>query len=360
VSGQTVRNAKAGQESGALAVVRSHWRELQAMMPSHMKALGWYAGVTAALNKDAKLLAAANNNPSSLMTALNEAAQLGLIPGTDQYYLTWRTLKDGGPQILGIVGYQGEIELIYRAGAVSSVVVEVVRANDEFVWRRGSLDDRQPPRWQGAQMVPYHVADWFGDRGDVIGAYAYATMKEGGISQVVVVGQERIKRAMSASSTADKSFSPWHTDYAAMVMKTAAHDLQKWVPTSAEYRREELRAVAEVAAEHAPPQPAAPPAGPVVVEAERLDDTPPAAEPPITQAQLTKLHTLLSKCGSTTHEAKRDDVSVLVGHPIESTKDLTKAEAITVIDVLERAAADNNPAEALGQIITQLAGGQDG
>ncbi len=30
-----------------------------------------------------------------------------------------------------------------------------------------------------------------------------------------------------------------------MWMKTAVHELQKWVPTSAEYRREQLRAAAE-------------------------------------------------------------------------------------------------------------------
>jgi recombination protein RecT len=358
VSGTTVRNAKADQESGALAVVRSHWRELQAMMPTHVKPLGWYAGAQAALLKDKDLLAAANANPGSMMTALNEAAQLGLLPGTDQYYLTWRKLKTG-PQVLGIVGYQGEIELIYRAGAVSSVVVEVVRKNDVFVWRRGSLDSEQPPRWQGAQQVPYHPADWFGDRGDVLGAYAYAVMKDGAISKVVVVDQERIRRALSASPTAKTDYSPWKTDFAAMVMKTAAHDLQKWVPTSAEYRREELRAAADVAAEHAAPQSVPPPALSNVVDAEVVNEpqSPPGQSDPITSAQLTKLHTLLGKCGVTEQDAKRDDVSTLVGRQLASTKDLTKAEGVTVIDVLERAAADGNPVEALGQIIAELAGG---
>ena len=92
--------------------------------------------------------------------------------------------------------------------------------------------------------------DWFApDRGEVVGAYAYAIMKDGATSRVVVIGPREIERAMSASATADKAFSPWKTDYAAMVRKTAVHELAKWVPTSAEYRVEQLRAIATVQAE---------------------------------------------------------------------------------------------------------------
>lgn len=361
MSGTTVAQAKEQQETGALAVMKMHSRGLLAVLPTHVKPAGWYAGAQAALRKDKDLLAAANANPGSLMNALNEAAQLGLNPGTDQYYLTWRRVK-GTPQILGIVGYQGEIELIYRAGAVSSVRVDVVRANDLFIWTPGRIDQNPVPRWDGPMVTPYHEADWFGDRGDVLGAYAYAVMKDGAISKVVIIDQERIKRAIAASPTANSSHSPWKTDYAAMVLKTGAHDLTKWVPTSAEYRREELRAAADVAAEHAGPQIAPPPAAfpaDLVVDADIVDEPvvdqlPSGADEPITQAQLTKLHTVLSKCGVTTNTAKRDDVSALVGRQIESTKDLTKAEAITVIDVVERAAADGNPAEALGAVIAGL------
>ena len=70
-----------------------------------------------------------------------------------------------------------------------------------------------------------------------------------------------------------------------MVLKTAVHQLAKWVPTSAEYRREQLRAATEVAREipqspiavHVPTD-AAPPVwadadGVIVDEAELIADS---------------------------------------------------------------------------------------
>jgi recombination protein RecT len=116
---------------------------------------------------------------------------------------------------------------MYRAGAVSSVIVEVVRENDGFVLRPG--------------YPPDHTYNPFADvkdRGNIIGAYAYAVMKDGAISKVVTVNTERIVRAKTASGVKeDDNYSPWRNDPAAMWMKTAVRDLAKWVPTSAEYRR---------------------------------------------------------------------------------------------------------------------------
>lgn len=256
MSSNSVSSAVEQQQTGALAVMNTHRDDLLCQLPSHVRGAGWYASAEAAVRRDPKLYAAANANPGSLMNALTHAARLGLQPGTEEFYLTWRKVRDK-PEVVGMPGYQGEIELIYRAGAVSSVIVEVVRAADRFEYVPGR-DER-----------PTHVVDWFGDRGDVIGAYAYAIMRDGATSKVVVIGEERIKRAMAASPTANSSHSPWKTDYAAMVLKTAAHDLQKWVPTSAEYRREQLRAARDVADEHPAPAPADPPG---VIDGEVVDD----------------------------------------------------------------------------------------
>ena len=77
------------------------------------------------------LMKAAEANPDSLITALMRCAALGHQPGTEEFYLTPRKVK-GRLEILGITGYQGYIELMYRAGAVSSVIVETVRRNDEI------------------------------------------------------------------------------------------------------------------------------------------------------------------------------------------------------------------------------------
>lgn len=209
--------------------------ELLAALPSHLqdKGVGWLTSALSALRKNPEVLKCANQDPGSLIVALSEAAQKGLMPGTDEYYITPK-----GGKILGVVGYQGEVELMYRAGAVSSVIVENVYENDKFEWNPGTM------------TKPLHQVDWFGgDRGKIIGSYAYAIMKDGAVSKVVIVNQERIDRAKKASATAGKSFSPWTSDEAAMILKTAAHDLAKWVPTSAEYIREQVRAVRDVANE---------------------------------------------------------------------------------------------------------------
>lgn len=215
--------------------------ELLASLPSHLqdKGVGWLTSSLAALRKNDFLLKCANQDPASLIVALSEAAQLGLMPGTDEYYLTPKAGK-----ILGIVGYQGEIELMYRAGAVSSVIVENVYANDKFSWNPGTM------------TKPLHEVDWFGgDRGKIIGSYAYAIMKDGAVSKVVVVDQKRIERAKSASASASSGKnSPWLSDEAAMILKTAAHDLAKWVPTSSEYIREQVRAIRDVANEPVKPK----------------------------------------------------------------------------------------------------------
>ncbi|WP_030777812.1 recombinase RecT, partial [Streptomyces sp. NRRL F-2664] len=131
--------------------------------------------------------------------------------------------------IQGIVGYQGIIELIYRAGAVSSVIVETVHEHDTFSYVPGR-DER-----------PVHEIDWFGtDRGPLVGVYAYAVMKDGATSKVVVLNRSQVMEAKAKSDGANgkyPQYSPWNTNEEAMWLKTAARRLAKWVPTSAEYMR---------------------------------------------------------------------------------------------------------------------------
>lgn len=218
-----IGNEIARQEQTPAAVIEQYKPELALVAASHVKVDTFARLAVGALRQNPKLAAAAQNNPASLMSALMTAARLGLEPGTEQFYL--RPIKRRGqPEVQGIVGYQGIVELIYNAGAASSVVVEVVRANDEFNYVPG-LHER-----------PVHKVDWFADRGDLVGAYAYAVMQGGATSKVVVLNRDHIARAKAKSDGADGEYSPWRTDEEAMWLKTAARRLGKWVPTSAEKR----------------------------------------------------------------------------------------------------------------------------
>jgi hypothetical protein len=58
----------------------------------------------------------------------------------------------------------------------------------------------------------------------------------------------------------------------------------------------------------------------------------------ITAAQLTKLHTVLTKIGrGDDRDWALNEYDRIIGHPVTSSKELTKAEAMRVIDALEQA-----------------------
>ncbi|MGA5635020.1 recombinase RecT [Streptomyces lydicamycinicus] len=257
MTGQTIGNAVAVRDNGPGALVAQHRADLELVMPSHLqKRVGaWIRTTQGLLRRDEKLLEAAQNDPGQFMSVLLDAARLGLEPGTEQYHLVPRwNRKKRCTEITGVRGYQGEIELMYRAGAVSSVIVEVAREKDQFEYEPG-IDER-----------PRHKVDWDLDleqRGGLRLVYAYAVMKDGATSKVVVLNRGHIAKARAKSDSANGKYperSPWATDEEAMWLKTAAHRLTKWVPTSAEYIREQLRAKADVNAER---QPAPLPTGPL-------------------------------------------------------------------------------------------------
>lgn len=238
----TVTNAVAQRDNTPGTLIKQYSASFAAVLPSHIKADTWVRLAQGALKRGKRqpdgrfeLEVAAANDPGKFLAALLDAARLGLEPGTEAYYLTPRKQK-GRLEILGIVGYQGYIELIYRAGAVSSVVVQVVRRNDEYRYDRGV--DRVP-----VHRFPAFARDT--ERGERIGVYAYAHMKDGAISQVVELNVDDIERIKKSSQGADSEYSPWVNHTTAMWMKSAVRQLQKWVPTSAEFRMELARALAE-------------------------------------------------------------------------------------------------------------------
>jgi recombination protein RecT len=248
---ETISTAIAKRDTGPQAVVEQYRGDLAMVMPSHVNAQAWTRLALGALRRDPKLFEAAQNDTGALMSALMDAAQKGLTPGTEEYYLVPRRRKRGAPYtVQGVTGYQGYIEMMYRAGAVSSVIVENVYANDVFQYRPGR-DER-----------PVHEIDWDAeDRGRLRLVYAYAIMRDGATSKVVVLNRADITKIRAKSDGAHSEYSPWNTNEPAMWLKSAARQLRKWVPTSAEYIRERLRAAAEVEAEQqaTPVLPATPP-----------------------------------------------------------------------------------------------------
>jgi recombination protein RecT len=218
----------ATRDNSPRAMVAEYRNDFAMVLPSHVRPDTFVRVAQGALKRGRKqgnqyeLEIAAKNNPGAFMAALLDAARLGLEPGSSEYYLTPRKTK-GQLEILGIVGWQGYVELMYRAGHVSSVVAEVVHANDKFRFQPGRDD------------VPEHEIDWDAtDRGPLRLAYAYARMKDGSTSKVVVLNRAAIDRVKKSSQGADSDYSPWKQHEEAMWLKSAVRQLAKWVPTSAE------------------------------------------------------------------------------------------------------------------------------
>lgn len=240
---ETVSSAVAQRQNTPGELIRQYSTSFATVLPSHVKPETWVRLAQGALKKGKRLPngafeleVAAANNPGVFLAALLDAARQGLTPATEEYYLTPRKVK-GQLEILGITGYQGYVELMYRAGAVSSVVVQVVRENDEYRYQRGI--DRTPVH----RFKPFARE---AERGPIVGVYAFAEMQTGAVSQVVELNQDDIDRIKAVNPAANSEYSPWTKWEAAMWMKSAARQLRKWVPTSAEYRMEIARAAAEV------------------------------------------------------------------------------------------------------------------
>jgi recombination protein RecT len=284
---ETVTQAVAKRDNAPTALIEQYSTSFASVLPSHVKPETWVRLAQGALKKGKRINApnpkapdhvnhtrfelevAAANNPGVFLASLLDAARLGLTPGSEEYYLTPRKVA-GRLEILGIVGYQGYVELMYRAGAVGSVVVQVVRENDTYRYDRG-IDE-----------CPVHQFPPFAreaTRGPLLGTYAYARMKDGALSQVVELNIDDIERIKKANPASGGEYSPWVKWEASMWMKSAARQLRKWVPTSAEYRRELARTTVEaqrVTETHDLP---APPAEVDVLDGEVVEDWPETAVP---------------------------------------------------------------------------------
>jgi recombination protein RecT len=232
---ESVTGAIAKRDEGPGAIIRQYSDDFQQVLPSHINGPTWVRLAQGVLRRDKNLAAAAKRNPASLMQALLECARLGHEPGTESFYL----IPMGG-EIEGWEGYRGVVERMYRAGAVTAVKAEVVKANDQFEFSPTEMD------------VPIHKIDWFSNRGEAIGAWAYADMIGGVKSRVVVINQEYLQKVRAESKGSNSASSPWKKWEDSMILKTALHRLEPFVPTSSEYIREKLRAERDVAAESAP------------------------------------------------------------------------------------------------------------
>ena len=340
--------------SAAIAAMWSRAGDFEAVLPGHVDVKSFLGTTAGALYASKDLMDAAQADPESLIIAMMRCATLGHLPGTEEYYLTPRKRK-GNPYVLGIEGYRGVVERMYRSGAVARVVVREVCAADPFSFIEGiDAIPRHSTGGDGATGAGFFGQDGSRIRGQMVGVYAYAKLATGEFSQVVLLGRDDVLAARDAGGwTPDDIYSPWNRFDAgkgrpefqgrSMWWKTAAKRLEPWVPTSAEYRREQLRAsvAAAVTAGNGHAQ-QLPQAGPAAVTSPRREIAAPpggqaaAPDPPrASSGQLTLIGRRLAML-EVEDDQRLSTIVTLAGRELAGTSELTRDEATHIKGLLDR------------------------
>lgn len=223
-----IEKRKAGPEG----IIEEYRDDFGLVLPSHVKPEQFVRLAQSAYRRgDARMREAAQNDVGSFLACLLDCARLGLEPG-DTYHLV--PFKGS---LTGIRDWKGEVELMYRTGRIKAVKCEVVYANDTWEWSPTRM--QLPVHERAGGEGPGRAGDWFGvDRGEMVGVYAYAELIDGGTSRVVVMTRSEVEAIKAVSKTSGRSDSIWNTWPDRAWMKTAMHQLWKWVPKSAEFMGE--------------------------------------------------------------------------------------------------------------------------
>ena len=210
--------------------------EIAKMLPKHLNAerLLKVAQIAATTTPDL-----AKCDVASLVGAIGQCAQMGLEPNTvlgHAYLVPFNTKRkdaSGGERWVNsvqvIIGYKGLIDLARRSGQIVSIAAHEVCQADKFDLVYG-LDEK------------LNHTPAMGDRGEVIGFYAVAKLKDGGHCfefmsrhQVEAIrdGSQGYQRAKKLGK---ESAHPWSAHFVEMGRKTAIRRLAKFLPLSVEFQ----------------------------------------------------------------------------------------------------------------------------
>lgn len=120
-----------------------------------------------------------------------------------------------------IVGYKGYIDLFYRHELSKALYAERVYRNDRFNITLGS--DRRIE----------HIPCIDGDRGDIIGYYAYASTTRGQEQIYFMSHYEMVKFKNSTQNTQFSNF--WRDNFDEMALKTVIRRVLTYMPKSIEF-----------------------------------------------------------------------------------------------------------------------------
>lgn len=210
--------------------------EIAKMLPKHLNAerLLKVAQIAATTTP-----ALAKCDVASLVGAIGQCALMGLEPNTvlgHAYLVPFNTKRkdtNGGERWVNsvqvIIGYKGLIDLARRSGQIVSIAAHEVCERDKFEMVYG-LDEK------------LNHTPAMGERGEVIGFYSVAKLKDGGHCfefmsrhQVETIrdGSQGFQQAAKYGKQASH---PWMAHFVEMGRKTVIRRLAKFLPLSVEFQ----------------------------------------------------------------------------------------------------------------------------
>ena len=203
-------------------LIRAMEPEIRRALPKIVTPERFTRMALSALNTTPKLMECSQ---MSFLTALMNAAQLGLEPNTPlgQAYLIPYN-NHGKLECQFQLGYRGMIDLAYRSGNVQFIDARTVYENDQFDYELG------------LHANLYHKPT-LGERGSVRAFYAVYKTTNGGFRFEIMGKSGMDTYAERYSRSYEKESSPWRQNYEAMAKKTCIRQLLKYAPMNAELQK---------------------------------------------------------------------------------------------------------------------------
>lgn len=233
MSNQVLRNITNGNKNQVAqrqdfpSMLKQFQGEIARALPRHINPDRMARIALTAFRQTPKL---AECDPRSVFAAVIQSSQLGLEVGLAGE----AHLVPFGNQCQLIPGYTGLMKLARQSGQVIDIYAHEVRIKDKFSLTLGlnrSLE-HEPLTATGGFPASEDV------RGEVIGFYAVAVLKDGSKTFVAMsVDEVNRIRDNSRGYQAAKRFrkeSPWDTNFVAMGCKTVIRGLCKFLPKSPE------------------------------------------------------------------------------------------------------------------------------
>ena len=201
-------------------VIQAGAKQFATALPKHVNSERFVRIAITTIRQNPKL---AQCSQESLLGALMVSAQLGLEPGTlgQCYLIPFENKKLGKVECQFQIGYKGLIELLRRSGQLSDIYSYAVYENDDFEITYGlSRDLKHKPN--------------FSDRGEIIGFYAVAILKDGAKAFEYMTKDELVKHEEKYRKGSYKN-DVWNKNFEEMAQKTVVKKLLKWLPVSVEF-----------------------------------------------------------------------------------------------------------------------------